>query len=147
MAGLQKIEVRTIEAAKETLERQSVVSLLDVFLGMKLLHISHVRAWERGEVLYLEEKIQGAPHKIKYILKCFQKWAQEEGLKSHKVVYWQHTKGPRKMLQFTAAKNPHLEQMYRTHYTRPLLEEGQQKEAHLKSVDGPEFFRTLTSRP
>lgn len=121
MASLQKIEERATCAAEEALERQSYVSVIDVLMGMKLLHVSHVREWERGRIPYLEQMIQGNPDKIKHALSCFQRWTQQKGLKARKTMYWARTSGPKKKLRFTENEKSPIEQIYCTHYISHLM--------------------------
>jgi hypothetical protein len=51
-----------------------------VLCGMGLLAFTHVDAWRKGRIDFLERVIQGNPHKISSSLLIFRNWAHEKGL-------------------------------------------------------------------
>ena len=55
---------RVVKAAEAALADHSFVSAIDVLCGMRLLAPTHVEAWRKGRVDFLERVIQGNLHKI-----------------------------------------------------------------------------------
>jgi hypothetical protein len=136
MSNRINIEQRVIKAAQEALQRQNYVSIIDVFVGMRLLEYVHVQAWRKGRIPYLEKVIQGNLNKISFATECFHRWAKAAGLNKKETVYLAQTRGPRQELQFSKSGNHRMEAAYRTHYVSPILSEKKQQKI-LESVAKP----------
>lgn len=123
MSNQTNIEQRVIKAAEEALHNQHYVSIIDVFVGMRLLQYVHVQDWRKGRIPYLEEMIQGNPAKISLATECFYRWIAANGLTPKEIAYLARTNGPKRELQFSESGDSQIEKAYRTHYVSPTLSE------------------------
>ena len=74
----EALEKRVVRAAEAALAHK-YVSAIDVFTGMGLLAATHVEAWRRGRIDFLERVVQGNLKKISASMAAFRQWAQTKG--------------------------------------------------------------------
>ena len=120
---MSSLEERVFAAAEAALADHRYVSAIDVLVGMQLLAPSHVDAWRKGRVPYLEQVIQANLSKISRSLKIFRAWAQARGLQPSETIYRAPARAPFKELQFSKSGDATIEKVYRTHYVSPDLSE------------------------
>lgn len=72
----KRLKQCALQAAEEALYKQQYVSLIDVFIGMKLLQPVHVEDWKKGRRPFLEKVIQENLSKITFCMQCFSAWAK-----------------------------------------------------------------------
>ncbi len=117
-------------AAEAALADHSYVSAIDVLCGMGLLAGSHVEAWRKGRIDYLEEVLQGSLSKRSSSLEFFRLWALAQGLKPSETRYVRRARAGIVDLRFSRSGDPEVETKYRTHYVSPALSE--RKQARMK---------------
>jgi hypothetical protein len=59
-----ELKERVVRAAEAALARQQYVSAIDVLTGTQLLAATHVEAWRKGRIDFLEQAIQANPKKV-----------------------------------------------------------------------------------
>ncbi len=129
---------KTIRAAEAALADHKYVSALDMLVGTGRLAPSHVDAWRKGRVRYLEEVIQGSLSKISFVMKVFRDWARERELKPSETVYLSRTRRPQP-LQFSKSGDPAIAKLYRTHYVSPELTEAKRARLEEKLSAAPDL--------
>ncbi|MFN0167584.1 MAG: DUF2293 domain-containing protein [Bryobacteraceae bacterium] len=134
----EAIEQRIIRAAEAALAQRQYVSAIDIFTGAGLLAPTHLEAWRKGRVDFLERVIQGNLKKISLSMKVFRKWASEKGLKPSETRYVRRTRGGTLDLRFSKSGDPGIEQSYRTHYVSPALSERKQQQLEEKLSRSPQ---------
>ncbi len=141
----EAIEQRIIQAAEAALARRQYVSAIDVLSGAGMLTTTHLDAWRKGRVDFLERVIQGNLKKISLSMKAFRKWAADRGLKPSETRYVRRTRGGTLDLRFSKSGDPGIERSYRTHYVSPVLSERkkQQLEEKLSRSPQPVVFEIL----
>jgi hypothetical protein len=141
----EDLRLRVVRAAEAALSRQQYVSAIDVLCGMGLLASTHLDAWRKGRIDFLERVIQGNPHKISSSLSIFRNWAHEKGLNPSETGYVRTTRVGTAPLQFTQAADPDTEKVYRTHYLSAALSQPkrQQLEDKLNRAPQPVVFEIL----
>ncbi len=132
------LRTRVVQAAEAALADHSYVSALDVLRGMRLLEQSHIDAWRRGQVDFLEQTIQSNLHKISSSMAMFREWARQKGLRPSETRYVRHTRGGTVDLRFSKSGEPEIEKGYRTHFVSPALSEEKQKRPQEKVDQAPE---------
>jgi hypothetical protein len=128
---------RVIRAAEAALFDHSYVCAIDVLCGMGLLADSHVKAWRKGRIDFLERVIQGNLHKISSSMAIFRRWALEKGLKPSETRYIRRARTGAVDLRFSKSGNPEIEKSYGTHYVSPALSERKQKHLQEKLDQAP----------
>lgn len=103
------------------------VSAIDVLIGTGLLAATHVEAWRKGRVDFLDRVIQGNLKKISLSMKMFRLWALENGLKPSETRYVRRAPGGTVDLRFSKSGDPGIEKSCRTHYVSPALSERKQQ--------------------
>ena len=141
----QELESRVHRAAEAALSRQQYVSAIDVFCGMGLLASTHVDAWRKGRIDFLERVIQGNLKKISLSMAIFRKWAREKGLNPSETDYVRGTRAGKVALQFSKSGDPGIEKGYRTHFVSPALSQQKQQrlEEKLNQAPKPVVFQNL----
>ena len=109
---------RVILAAEAALSDHSYVSAIDVLCGMGLLAGSHVQAWRKGRIDFLERVIQGNLHKISSSMAIFRRWALGKGLKPSETRYVRRTRTGIADLRFSKSGDPEIEIGYRRSSTK-----------------------------
>jgi hypothetical protein len=114
---------RVVRAAEAALAQRKYVSAIDVFTGMGLLQPTHVEAWRKGRIDFLERVIQGNLKKFSFIMAAFRRWAHARELRPSETAYKTRTRAGTSDLQFSKSGDPSIERSYRTHYVSPELSE------------------------
>ena len=141
----EALERRVINAAEAALAHHQYVSAIDVLTGARLLEPSHVQAWKKGRVDFLERMIQANLKKISLSMSIFRRWATEKGLKPSETRYVRSGRSGTVDLQFSKSGDPDIERNYRTHYVSPALSERKKEklEQKLSTPAPPVVFQIL----
>ena len=116
-----------MRAAAAALAHHQYVSAIDVLTGTGLLAATHLEAWKKGRVDFLERVIQGNLKKISLSMSMFRRWASEKGHKPSETGYVRRARGGTVDLRFSKNGDPSIEKSYRTHYVSPALSEAKQR--------------------
>ena len=117
------LEKRVRQAAEAALADHQYVSAIDILRGMGLLAPTHVEAWRKGRIDFLEQVIQGNLQKLSLAMKLFRHWAEAKGLRPSETRYVRRTRAGTADLRFSKNGDPGIEKAYRTHYVSPALSE------------------------
>lgn len=141
----EELRKRVVGAADAALAHHQYVSAIDVLTGTGLLAPTHVEAWRKGRIDFLERVIQGNLKKISLSMAMFRHWAREKGLKPSETRYVRSTRAGTVDLQFSKSGDPAIEKSYRTHYVSPALSERKQQQLteKLNRAAQPVVFLTL----
>jgi hypothetical protein len=139
------LEERVVRAAEAALADHRYVSAIDVLTGMGLLADTHVEAWRKGHIDFLERVIQGNLKKISFSMAAFRRWAEAKGLQPGETAYVCRTRTGTRDLQFSKSGDPSIEKFYRTHFVSPELSERKRKslEARLARPAQPVVFQIV----
>jgi hypothetical protein len=120
----KRLEQRVGRAAEEALADHTFVSPIDVLCGLGWLHRSNVERWRRGRPACLEDVVFIEPARTEAALAFLRGWATRQGLEpsEHRYRGRSRTGGE---LRFSAAGDPELERVYRTHWLAADLSESQ----------------------
>jgi hypothetical protein len=132
------LQDRVVRSAEAALSDHSYVSAIDVLCGMGLLASSHVESWRKGRVDFLEQVIQGNPHKISSAIALFHRWALQKGLQPSETRYVRHARNGTVDLRFSESGDPEIEKSYRTHYISPALSERKRERLQEKLDQDPQ---------
>jgi hypothetical protein len=135
----QKLEDRVVAAAEAALADHLYVSAIDVLTGMGLLAPTHVVAWRKGRVPFLESVIQGNVRKISESMAIFRQWARARGLNPSETRYVRRGPGGPVDLQFSKGGHPDVEMAYRTYYVSPVLAEHKREKLREKLSQPPDL--------
>ncbi len=135
-----------MHAAEAALADHHYVSAVDVFIGIGWLVPTHVQAWRRGLIPYLERVIHANLHKISHAMQIFQEWAGTRGLMPSETAYLARTRHGRWELRFSKSGHPRIEETYRTHYVSPKLSEQKRQKLREKVSRPPELVVFWTLR-
>ena len=113
---------RVIDVAEAVLAERKHVAPVDIVLGLRWLHQSHVEAWRRGRLDYLERVLQVDAVKRTQAMEIFRTWAEESGLEPSETAYVARARD-RHHLRFTEDGDPSIERIYHTHWVSPDLPE------------------------
>ena len=102
-----------------------------------MLAPSHVDARRQGRIDFLEQVIQGNPHKISSAMAMFHEWASEKGLKPTETSYVRRTRNGTVELRFSQTGDSAIEKNYRTHFVSPSLSERKQERLREKLEEAP----------
>jgi hypothetical protein len=116
------LEHRVVRTAEAALAQRSVVTAIDVLVGLGWLEPRRVDEWRQGRADYLERVTVASLGKISTAMRCFHRWAQGRGLKPSETAYVARTRG-RQPLRFSKSGDPGIERAYRTHWVAPELSE------------------------
>jgi hypothetical protein len=109
-----------IERAVATiLTTKTVVTPIDVLVGMHLLTPEKVQDWRRGRVPYLERVINCNLTRLSRLLRILRFHVHDLNLVPSTTDYRRHGKGRKQRLRFTKTGDPGLELAYRTHFIWP----------------------------
>lgn len=123
-----RLRKRVVGAAEAALAYHQYVSAIDVLTGAGLLAPTHVEAWRKGRIDFLERVIQGNLRKISLSMSMFREWALAQGLKPSETGYVRRTRAGTVDLQFSRSGDPGIEKSYRTHFVSPALSERKQQQ-------------------
>jgi hypothetical protein len=137
-----ELRQRVVRAAEAAMAHHHYVSAIDVLIGTGLLAATHVEAWRKGRVDFLERVIQGNLKKISLSMAIFRHWALENGLRPSETGDARRTPSGTMDLRFSKSGDPGIEQSYRTHYVSPALSERKQQQIaeKLSSAAQPVVF-------
>lgn len=110
---------RIAHTVEGLLQRGTVVTPVDVLVGMGLLTGEHLEDWRRGQVPYLERVIDCNLTRLGRVLCILRFHAHDLNLKPSSTAYMRWGKGPRQRLRFTKTGDPRLEEAYATHFMWP----------------------------
>ncbi|MFM9939742.1 MAG: hypothetical protein ACKVP7_09620 [Hyphomicrobiaceae bacterium] len=102
----------------ELLAKGSVITPVDVLVGMGLLRLEHLEEWRRGQIPYLERVVTCNLSRVLRILRILHFYTHDLDLKPSFAVYNRHGKGPKQRLRFSKTGDPNLEKAYATHLVR-----------------------------
>ena len=120
------LEDRVARVAEAALAEHSVVSPLDVLIGLGWLTPQAVDAWRQGRVDDLERLAQVNLHKLSSAMAVLRRWATERGLRPSETAYLSRTRD-RRPLRFSRGGDLSIEAAYRTHWVSPELSEAKQR--------------------
>lgn len=106
-------------AVAAILEIGSIVTPIDVLVGMDLLARDDLEDWRRGRVAYLERVIKCNLIRLSRILRILRLHVHDLNLVPLTTVYMRHGKGPQQRLRFTKSGDAKLELAYATHFVWP----------------------------
>ena len=137
-----ELRQRVVRAAEVALAHHHYVSPIDILMGTGLLAGTHVEAWRKGRIDFLERVVQGNLKKISLSMAMFRHWALENGLKPSETGY---VRSGTVDLRFSKSGDPGIENSYRTHYVSPALSERKQQQMaeKLSSAAQPVVFLIL----
>lgn len=138
----EELRQRVVRAAEAALAHHQYVSAIDVLTGTGLLAATHLEAWKKGRVDFLERVIQGNLEKISLSMAMFRRWASEKGLKPRETGYVRRARNGAVDLRFSKSGDPGIEKSYRTHYVSAALSEAKQRRIaeKLSSAGAPVVF-------
>lgn len=108
---------RVKRAVARILERDNVVSPVEVFIETGHLTRKDHDNWRRGRIPYLEQVIEGNLSKVNRILRILQFHAHDMKLTPSRVEYRQQGARQRR-LRFSKSGEQRLEAAYATHFIR-----------------------------
>src|SRR4051812_8089935 len=123
----ETLEQRVARAAEAALADQKCVSAIDVLTGIGLLAPTHVEAWRKGRIDFLETMIQGSFKKISSVMSAFRQWAEVNRLHPSEHSYVVRTRTGMRNLQVSESGDPDIEKFYRTHFVSSELSERKRK--------------------
>jgi hypothetical protein len=140
-----ELKKRVQSAAEAALAHHQYVSAIDVLTRSGLLAATHVEAWRKGRIEFLERAIQANLGRISEAMAIFRQWAREKGLKPSETKYVRRTRTGNVDLRFSKSGDPGIEKNYRTHYVSPALSERKQErlEQKLSSPAQPVVFEIV----
>ena len=109
-------------AADLVLQAKGYISLVDVLLAMGRLSKANYERWRFRQIPHLEKVLPGSLNQHSYL--CHQLRAYALGqlkLKPSRTAYESWGKGGRYPLRFSKHGQPHLEEMWATHYVSPAV--------------------------
>ncbi len=109
------LEERVVRVAEAALAEHSVVSPVDVLIGLGWLTPQAVDAWRQGRVDDLERLAQANLHKLSAAMAVLRRWAAERGLRPSETAYLSRTRD-RRPLRFSRSGDAAIEAAYRTHW-------------------------------
>ena len=109
-----------VRAAEAALTERSVVSPIDVLIGIGWLTPQAVDTWRQGRVEDLERLAQVNLHKLSAAMAVLRRWAAERGLRPSETAYLSRTRD-RRPLQFSRSGDTAIEAAYRTHWVSPAV--------------------------
>ncbi len=135
-----------MHAAEAALAHHQYASAIDILTGTGLLAATHVEAWKKGRVDYLERMIQGNLKKIAQSMAMFRQWAFEKGLKPSETGYVRRARSGAVELRFSKSGDPAIEKSYRTHYVSAALSAAKQQRIAEKLSKAPQLVAFLILR-
>ena len=132
------LEDRVARVAEAALAEHSVVSPLDVLIGLGWLTPQAVDAWRQGRVDDLERLAQVNLHKLSSAMAVLRRWATERGLRPSETAYLSRTRD-RRPLRFSRSGDLSIEAAYRTHWVSPELSEAKQRRLTERQSKAPDL--------
>jgi hypothetical protein len=124
-----ELEAKVIAVADQLLQSKGYISMVDVLIAMgKLTKENHER-WRLRQVPHLEKVMPGSLNQFEFLLRAVRSHSRDQlRLKPSRTVYMSWGNGRRQPLRFSKYGNPHLEELYSTHYVSSKLTTYDQKE-------------------
>lgn len=116
----QDLYDRVFKCTGELVNEKGYVSPVDLLVRMDRLKPKQVEDWRFKRVAYLERVVIGNLSKMNSILSALREYAKAEGLKPSRTAYMSLGKGQKLPLRFSKFGNPHVEELYSTHYIRKM---------------------------
>ena|SRR5258708_1932536 len=111
---------RVVRAVQSILAKGDVVTPIDVFVHMDLLHKEDVEPWRFGRIPYLEKVIHCSLGKTERILRILRMHVHDLNMIPSITAYVKWGKrGPRIPLRFSKTGDPKLEEAYSRHFLAP----------------------------
>ena len=129
---------RVADAAEAALAAQKYVSPVDVLAGIGWLPQSLVDYWRRGRVDQLEGVGAVRADNLPVALDLLRQWAEAKQLEPSEISYVSATRD-RRPLRFTAAGEPNVERLCRTHWSSPDLSEAKRDSMGQRQSRAPDL--------
>jgi len=135
--------VRKARAAAEQLLRdKGYLSAVDVLLAMGRLSKEDYERWRFRQVPHLEKVLPGSLNQHAFFCRELRVYARDElDLKPSRTAYMSWGKGRRQPLRFTKYGQPHLEELYSTHYVSPALAAARKRQRTDSADEDPDHPR------
>lgn len=109
-------------AADRVLQDKGYISAVDVLLAMGRLSKENYERWRFRQVPHLENVLPGSLNEHTYFCRELRAYARDElSLKPSRTAYMSWGKGRRQPLRFSKYGQPHLDELFSTHYVSPAL--------------------------
>jgi hypothetical protein len=109
-------------AASLVLQAKGFISPVDVLMAMGRLSKENHERWRRRQVPHLEKVLLGSLNEHAFFCRELGAYARDElKLKPSHTAYVSWGKGRRQPLRFSKFGNPHVEEIFSTHYVNPAL--------------------------
>lgn len=102
--------------AGQLVNEKGYVSPLDLLVSMERITQKQVEDWRFKRIPYLERVAVGNLSKMKFILEELRAFGKSAKLKPSQTVYVSWGKSSKQPLRFSKSGDPHIEDMYSTHY-------------------------------
>jgi len=132
------LEERVVRVAEAALAEHSVVSPIDVLIGLGWLTPQAIDAWRQGRVDDLERLAQVNLHKLTSAMALLRHWATERGLRPSETAYVARSRD-RRTLRFSRSGDLSIEAAYRTHWVSPELSEAKQRRLTERESAAPDL--------
>ncbi|MGI8776034.1 MAG: DUF2293 domain-containing protein, partial [Acidimicrobiales bacterium] len=132
------LEDRVSRVAEAVLAERSVVSPIDVLIGLGWLTPQAVDAWRQGRADDLERLAQVNLDKLTAAMAVLRLWAAERGLLPSETAYVARARD-RRQLRFSRSRDASLEAAYRTHWVSPELSEAKQRRLTERQSAAPDL--------
>ena len=130
----ERAKQKALDAAARCLSEKGYIAMVDVLLAMDKVAREDYERWRFRQVPYLEKVVRGSLNQLSEICRIVRANSLHAGLKPSKTVYTSWGKGRRQTLRFTKSGNPHLEEVYSTHYLQSRAPEQNPADAARSSL-------------
>ena len=110
---------RMREVSAALLEEKGFISLVDILLRTGKLAKEDHDSWRFGGTPCLERVIALNLAKITHLLRAFQQYARDSGLRPSKTAYVSWGRGPKRQLRFSKSGTQNIENAYAKHFLKP----------------------------
>jgi hypothetical protein len=132
--------------ADDLLRKKGYVAVVDVLLAMGRLSKEDYEKWRLRQVPYLERVLPGSLNQHAFLCRELRAYARDVlALKASRTVYMSWGKAHKQPLRFSKFGNPHLEELFSTHYVSPTLAAKKKDYTRPAGCDGS-TFATSTQR-
>jgi hypothetical protein len=109
-------------AAQRVLQEKGYISAVDVLMAMGRLSKQDYERWRFRQVPHLEKVLPGSLNQHGFFCRELRAYARDElKLKPSRTAYISWGKGRRQPLRFSKYGQPHLEELFSTHWVSPTL--------------------------
>lgn len=114
--------IKTRAAAGRVLQEKGYISAVEVLLAMGRLSKENYERWRLRQAPHLEKVLPGSLNQHAFFCRELRAYARDElKLKPSRTAYVSWGKGRKQPLRFTKSGNPHMEELFATHYISPTL--------------------------